>query len=238
MFMTAPPSTAEPTSRPARDGAGVPERIAGLLRLLQLIVGFGKVFAESLHQCSPRDFRIYAGRYRRPDFAEILARIKRGLMLAAALEEKLLKRAKTGRDVVPVPYRWNTSHQASSGSAPKRTRVRHSNIVDMPADRLPTAEQIAAELRRRPIGAVLADICRDVGIRPGDLTTEQWKELHDAILEFGGDPIDVLFAESHLRLQPLIDAALGRKKAPAPADTGAADGEACPTGPPSLAKAA
>jgi hypothetical protein len=31
---------------------------------------------------------------------------------------------------------------------------------------MPTAEQIAAEVRRRPIGAVIADICRDLRILP------------------------------------------------------------------------
>ena len=48
--------------------------------------------------------------------------------------------------------------------------------------KLPTIDQIAARVRRQSIGAILADICRDLGItRDHPL----WDELHDAI-EYGG----------------------------------------------------
>ncbi|HET8996317.1 MAG TPA: hypothetical protein VFN42_06585 [Acetobacteraceae bacterium] len=233
------PSTAEPANRPEGDGGSVPEGIARLLQVLQWLVGCGRTFAETLHQRTAEEFRSFAGRYRRSDFNEILARMKRGLMLAAALEEKLLKRARTGHDVIPVEYRYSTPRSSSApDTTGKRTRTRHTNIVDMPPDRLPTAEQIAAELRRRPLGAVLADICRDLGILPGDLTKQQWKELHELILTYGGDPTDVLFAEWHLRLLPLLEAELG-KTAPAAPNTGTkCHDPACPTGPPDLAKAA
>ena len=49
---------------------------------------------------------------------------------------------------------------------------------------LPTQEELAAELRRRPIGAVLADICRDLGIVPAD---PLWPELMSVISENGGN---------------------------------------------------
>ena len=48
---------------------------------------------------------------------------------------------------------------------------------------LPTADEIAAEVRRRPIGAVIADICRDLGILPGH---KLWRELSLAIIDHGG----------------------------------------------------
>ena len=48
---------------------------------------------------------------------------------------------------------------------------------------LPTPEQIAAEVRRRPIGAVIADICRDLGVLP---THPLWQELSLAIIWHGG----------------------------------------------------
>ena len=40
--------------------------------------------------------------------------------------------------------------------------------------RLPTEEEIAEEVRRRPIGAVIVDICCDLGIAPGDLERGTW----------------------------------------------------------------
>lgn len=233
------PSTAEPTSRPEMDGAGVPEGIARLLHVLQWIIGYGRTFVETLHQRSAEEFHSFARRYRRSDFGEIIARIKRGLLLAAALEETLLKRARTGRDIAPVDVRYATPRaDRTSDNTNKRRRVRHTKIVDMPPDRLPTAEEIAAELRRRPLGAVLVDICRDLGIQPGDLTREQWEELRDLILRYGGNPNDVIFAEWFLRLKLQLEIKPG-KQTPEPADTGAPCNESArPTGPPPLAQAA
>jgi hypothetical protein len=49
---------------------------------------------------------------------------------------------------------------------------------------LPTPEQIAAEVRRRPIGAVIADICRDLGIMPNH---PLWRELREVIIRHGGN---------------------------------------------------
>ena len=41
-------------------------------------------------------------------------------------------------------------------------------------------------MRRRPIGAILADICRDFGIAPSDLDGSFWDELNLAIISYGG----------------------------------------------------
>ena len=48
---------------------------------------------------------------------------------------------------------------------------------------MPTPEQIAAKIRRRPIGEVIADICRDLGIVPAH---PLWAELARAIMREGG----------------------------------------------------
>lgn len=48
---------------------------------------------------------------------------------------------------------------------------------------LPTPEQIAAEVRHRPIGAVVADICRDLGIMPSH---PLWRELSAVVIRYGG----------------------------------------------------
>jgi hypothetical protein len=41
-------------------------------------------------------------------------------------------------------------------------------------------------VRRRPVGAVIADICRDLGIMPGQLDRAFWEELSRAIIIYGG----------------------------------------------------
>jgi hypothetical protein len=49
---------------------------------------------------------------------------------------------------------------------------------------LPTEAEIAAWVRRRPIGAVIADICRDLGIVCGH---PLWRELQRAITRERGN---------------------------------------------------
>jgi len=49
---------------------------------------------------------------------------------------------------------------------------------------MPTVEQVAAAIRRRPIGAVIADICRNLGILPSN---PLWREVQGAIRKHGGN---------------------------------------------------
>jgi hypothetical protein len=51
---------------------------------------------------------------------------------------------------------------------------------------LPTAQQIAAMLRRRPLGSVIVEICSDLGIAPGDIEAELWTQVSLTIEEYGG----------------------------------------------------
>ena len=93
------------------------------------------------------------------DLAVIFARITHGLLLAEALEARLLRRAAV-LDKGPRP-RLARSTPRPTSPAPPPAQASDPHLAD-----LPTAEQIAAEVRRRPIGAVIADICRNLGILP------------------------------------------------------------------------
>jgi len=78
---------------------------------------------------------------------------------------------------------------------------------------MPTAEQIAAEIRHRPVGAVIADICRDLGIMADH---PLWRELHLAII--GGSLtgfVTDMFKRAHATLRESADA-LSAPPAPAP----------------------
>ncbi len=90
---------------------------------------------------------------------------------------------------------------------------------------LPTAEQIAAEVRRRPIGAVIADICRDLGIMPSN---PLWPEIRALITRFRGNLVRLVNDILDRTLGPIPSArSLGPAPAPAlpsPAPSG--------TGPP------
>jgi hypothetical protein len=67
------------------------------------------------------------------------------------------------------------------------TRCRTAQAAAPPARSrlalLPTPEQIAADVRRRPIGAVIADICLDLGIMPNH---PLWREVQLVIIRHGG----------------------------------------------------
>ena len=80
----------------------------------------------------------------------------------------------------------------------------HGNSSVIPvAWRYTSEEQIAAEIRRRPIGAVIADICRDLGIRPGN---KLWSELRHLVLRHGGSLARLVkdILERPLELSPAL----------------------------------
>jgi hypothetical protein len=167
------------------------ERLRGLVRW---VIAYGQHLAVTLQRrADPVRLAALAFRFQTTDLGVILARIARGLMLAGALEEKLARLTEAGRDLTPDRLRL-PSVRAPRGKPPAgQPGVHPCNIIDLPLDRLPSAEAIAAELRRRPIGAVLADICRDLGMLPGDLADGRWKELADAVSAYGGNVVTLMF---------------------------------------------
>jgi hypothetical protein len=143
-----------------------PSRSGRLLSLVRQLIDFGKQLAATLRS-NPHPFGT-------GDIALILARITRGLLRAEALEARIIRTA-TRLDAEPARprapcHRSPSTRLAAAGTTPELC--------------LPTPEQIAAEVRRRPIGAVIADICRDLGIRPDH---PLWRELSDLIIYYGGN---------------------------------------------------
>jgi hypothetical protein len=157
-------STTETTAAPK------PNRLSGLLALVRQLIDYGRQLATTLRG-NPHP--LGAG-----DIAEVLARITRGLLRAEALEARLIRSA-ARPDAAPAPPRA-PSHRPSP---PARAAAQPTDTTQSRLDRLPTPEQIAAEVRRRPIGAVIADICRDLGIMPSH---PLWRELQLVIIRHGG----------------------------------------------------
>jgi hypothetical protein len=136
-----------PTPQPSRSG--------GLLALVRKLIDYRRELAATIRQRTAADPIFAKARFGTADLALILARIARGLHLAGALEARVLRRA-AHLDARPRPGK-----PRSAATPPTAPRVAEAD--PRPAG-LPTPEQIAAEIRRRPIGAVIADICRDLGI--------------------------------------------------------------------------
>jgi hypothetical protein len=155
--MSATEAPADPKPTPAG-------RLLGLVRQL---IDYGRQLATTLW-INPPPFSA-------SDIALILARITRGLLRAKALEARVIR--DTARlDAEPAPPRA-PSHRRSPPARP-------TDAARSPDGDLPTSEQIAAEVRRRPIGAVIADICRDLGIMPSH---PLWRELQELIIRYGGN---------------------------------------------------
>ena len=206
-------------------------RAARLHSLLRTLIVYGQDLARTVQQrAAAGTLLTIALDFGTRDAALILARIARGLRLAAALEARLLSRP-LRPDAVPAP---GTASGTASVRAPaaraRRTARRGVRRPRLPE--MPTAEEIAAALRRRPAAAVLTDICRDLGIGP---LHPLWRAVAAVIAEQGGT-ITTLYRTSMVRAFTLAitataeeeDAWLGPRARPAAAYGSAARG----TGPP------
>ena len=154
-------------------------RAGQLLGLVRKLIDYGKDLAGALRQRGIDALNSPAHRFGTLDVALILARITHGLHLAAALEARVTASA-ARLDAEPKPSRTSTRR----ASRPQRADAPPSEATASVLATMPTPEQIAAEVRRRPIGAVLADICRDLGILPCD---PLWRDLQLPIIRYCGN---------------------------------------------------
>jgi hypothetical protein len=175
--MSAPAAPPVPINRPSRA-----ERLLGLVRRL---LDYGRELASTLHQRAAADLVSVACNFGTRDLALIIASITRGLLRACALEARL-ERSATRLDAEPrrrdqpAQHKPRT-HQPAAAATPRRTD-------------LALEEQIAAEVRGRPIGVVIADICRDLGIVASH---PLWRDITLAIILEGGKLVPVLRNISH-----------------------------------------
>ena len=183
----------------------MPAALGRVLSLVRRLIDYGRQLAGTVQQrAAAPGFALFASPFGTADLAVILARITNGLRRAAALEARLCRRAARGQDLAPAPMRLpairapRPARQAAPVDAPP---ARHpaDQTEDPRLARLPTEEEIAAQVRRRPIGAVIVDICRDLGIAPGHLDRAFWDEINHAIMMYGGS-LACFFTNLHERL--------------------------------------
>jgi len=167
----------------------VPHHVGQVLGVVRTLIAYGRNLADTLrqHAADPQILpcsAFVASIFGTSDFALILTRITRGLLRATALEARLSKRAARGRDLKPMAIRLPSERK--SGAAKPATPP-GGPAEDACLDRLPTPEEIIAKDRRRPIGAVLVDICLDLGIVPGQMDPATSNELRLAVMLYGGN---------------------------------------------------
>ena len=184
----------EPASQPNPDRAEEPvsgaRRFAGFLRR---VIDCGKqlVIAVRLRAHRP-DFPRFTRPFGTNYLPHILRRIHAAIHRAIMLEQRALQQDGLRS---PPPVR---ARAPSAGKTPDKTHAARRDDTPPASKRTvpparpsgdphyadwPSREKLAAELRRRPIAAVLMDICRDLGITPHH---PLWDEMSRVIAAHGG----------------------------------------------------
>jgi hypothetical protein len=171
------------SAQPSADDTVPHSRAGRVLDLLRKLIEYGQDLARTVQgRTAAATLLTVAVQFGTRDMALILARITRGLRLAAALEERLASRP-TRPDADAAHFRAPSGRAThASDDRAKRTTLRAEKRSPLPD--VPTAEEIAAALRHRPAAAVIADICRDLGIVPAH---PLWREVMTVLCGHGGN---------------------------------------------------
>ena len=207
-----PGRTMSGQTTPART---IPARIAALLHTVRILLGYGRHLAATAeHRSASTDFNAVAACFGTGRLCAILAHLQRGLLRAAALERVLLQRAARGRDIGCVapseratapadppaggtdqpadppggPAELPDVEQPAAAQVARTAATRRSRPAGWndPELFMPTLEELEAQVRRRPLGRTLVEICLDLAVVPGFCTGAFWNELFDSIRLHGG----------------------------------------------------
>ena len=177
----------------------MPPHIASVLALLHILLVYGRHLALTLdRRTAAGRFAVIAQFFGTARLPVIRARLARGILRIQALQRVLLARARRGRDLIwlkprvrtpskPQPPGQQTADQAEPpppGPAPVR---RPDPDAPPDPDHLPTLKQLEADIRRRPIGRTIADICRDFGVAPGLCHGPFWNAVFETLTFYRGN---------------------------------------------------
>jgi len=174
-----------------------PSRLGSLLYVVAHLLGFGRHLASTVVQRAKHaSFASIAVGFGTADLSLILARLERGILRAVALEQMLIARLDARRDIKPStplgyangplpepkPPRPAREKDAASGRAGHATRARWDDLVYPPS-----FEEIEAQVRRRPVGRTILDICLDLAVLPVHCSDEFWNHLFVALHRHRGN---------------------------------------------------
>jgi hypothetical protein len=198
-----PTATVPPKDRP---GQTIPARLAAVLQIVRILLTHGRRLAETAaDQAHNPQFASIAAVFGTYNLASIVLRVQRGILRAIALERYLLARAARGRDITIIPPRNRTpaTEHATPQEAAQPARIPthgYGRFQDPshPANfHIPTLQELQAQIRRRPIGRTIADICTDLAVIPGFCTAEFWSGLFDTLQFYGGSLTAMYESRSH-----------------------------------------
>jgi hypothetical protein len=190
---------AAPTSPASKEPRPIPGRIGAVLHVLAVLIGHARHFAATaVARAAVPEFATAAAVFGTSNLPTILHRMQRGMLRALALRDYLLSRAARGRNLRfawPQRVELLPHHRPPAGparrpqAAPLRPRRPEPALLDSDnpdALRLPTADELAAEVRRRPVGRTMTYICLDLGIVPGLCEGEFWNRVEKTLRRYGG----------------------------------------------------
>lgn len=186
----------------------MPPRIAFLLHVVRILLGYGRHLAATVeHRAAAPGFSIIAACFGTSSLSHILARLQRGILRAVALERVLLARAASGRDVEFVQPRTGKEAKPAALADPPggqsavppaepsatppaalTAATRPARLRGRFADEfyIPTLEELEAQVRRRPLGRTILDICLDLAVLPGLCSGPFHNQLFDIMHCYGG----------------------------------------------------
>ncbi|HVC61340.1 MAG TPA: hypothetical protein VND19_13375 [Acetobacteraceae bacterium] len=185
----------------------MPARIAALLHTVRILLGYGRHLAETAkHRSASPDFDAIAACFGTGRLYAILAHLQRGILRATALQRVLLARAARGRDIGFVARRERATATPAAPADPpvaeqpaevpiaRKATARPSRPAGWndPELFMPTLEELEAQVRRRPLGRTIVDICLDLAVVPGFCTGPFWNELFDSIRLHGGTVVTLM----------------------------------------------
>jgi len=179
--------------------ADPPQGIAFLLHVVRILLAYGRHLADTVHdRAAAPSFTSIAACFGTSNLSHIVARVRRGILRAAALENVLLARAAAGRDIAvagsrrrsgerqpaPADPAGQTAGPVALKSAPRPVRL--SEPINHADFHMPTLQELERQVRRRPIGRTIVDICLDLAVMPEFCAGAFWNDLFDAMRCYRG----------------------------------------------------
>jgi hypothetical protein len=209
------PDTTGPASPPdpSQDQPGdtMPEYIAAILRAAGILLGYGRHLLSTVRRrATAPTFPTIAAAFGTANLPTILAHLKRGILRATALQNMLLARADTGRDISIVTRRTRAdepppapaNHQPEpTADQPSKPKPAHRPSIspggDDPELFMPTQQELELQVRRRAVGRTITEICRDLAVVPGFCTPAFWNGLFEIMHYFGGNVATLMREKTH-----------------------------------------
>jgi hypothetical protein len=193
----------------------IPNNIAAVLDTLRTLLTYGRhLLATVRRRAAAPTFNTIAAGFGTANLSTILAHLNRGILRATALENVLLARAATGRELDAIPRYPEPPPPAPADAQPEQPDTPPATREPIPRPSrpagwndpelfMPTLQDLERQARRRTVGRSIVDICLDLAVVPALCNVEFWNDLHEIMHHFGGS-IGTLMRQKLRRKHALV----------------------------------